>query len=405
MGISNWLGGRRPSFWIKAIAAIALIALGDKLFWVGGNHGSAFGAFAAAWLVGTIIVHPALRRDRRALAAAGLAAFYAAAMFDDPSLLAATLFGAALVMAVLLPRSARFDNVARWAVRLLIHAVVSAFGPLRDLFKLRRLPRNGRSVRASVPVLALPLIGGVVFLFLFAQANPLIGNALAALAFPTPDDETIVRLFLWAVLLVAVWSTIRPRRPRWLTLAGPTADLKALPGVSIASVTLSLIIFNVLFALQNGLDLIFLWSGAGLPDGVSMADYVHQGAYPLVATALLAGLFVLVALRPGSATADAPLIRRLVTIWVAQNIFLVASSMLRTIDYIDVYSLTRLRIAALLWMGLIAVGLALILADAAGEERRLADQRQRGDGGCRAQRLHDGRHGQRGGDVERPPCA
>ena len=351
----------RFGFWAKAVAALLLIALGDRLFWVEEQYGSTFGAFAAAWLIGTVAVHPALRHDRRALVAAALAALYAAALFDAPGLLAALLFGAALVMAVLLPRSKRFDNAWRWAMRLVIHAVVSGFGPLLDLGKLRRVPRNGRSVRASVPVLALPLIGGGIFLALFARANPLIGNALAALAFPTPNEKTIQRLFLWTVLFVVAWSTLRPRRPRWLTLAGPTADPKALPGVSVASVTLSLIVFNALFALQNALDLAFLWSGAGLPDGVTMAQYVHQGAYPLIATALLAGLFVLVVLRPGSATSDAPLIRRLVTLWVAQNIFLVASSMLRTLDYIDAYSLTRLRIAALAWMGLVAVGLMLIL--------------------------------------------
>ena len=34
--------------------------------------------------------------------------------------------------------------------------------------------------------------------------------------------------------------------------------------------------------------------------------------------------------------------------------------MLRTFDYIEAYSLTRLRIAALIWMGLVAIGLVLI---------------------------------------------
>ena len=37
-----------------------------------------------------------------------------------------------------------------------------------------------------------------------------------------------------------------------------------------------------------------------------MKDYVHQGAYPLIVTALLAALFVLVTLRPGSDTASRP---------------------------------------------------------------------------------------------------
>jgi hypothetical protein len=125
-------------------------------------------------------------------------------------------------------------------------------------------------------------------------------------------------------------------------------------------VTLSLIAFNAVFALQNGLDIAFLWSGAGLPEGMTLAEYAHRGAYPLIVTALLAALFVLLTLRPGSEMAASPLIRKLVYAWIAQNVLLVASTILRTFDYIDAYSLTRLRIAALIWMGLVAVGLLLI---------------------------------------------
>ena len=40
------------------------------------------------------------------------------------------------------------------------------------------------------------------------------------------------------------------------------------------SVTLSLIVFNPLFALQNGLDIIFLWSGAPLP-----AQSLHRPSF------------------------------------------------------------------------------------------------------------------------------
>ena len=66
-------------------------------------------------------------------------------------------------------------------------------------------------------------------------------------------------------------------------------------------------------------------------------------------------------LRPGSQTAAVPRIRWLVIAWVAQNILLVASSALRTIDYVGAYSLTLLRIAALEWMALVALGLGFIL--------------------------------------------
>ena len=80
----------------------------------------------------------------------------------------------------------------------------------------------------------------------------------------------------------------------------------------------SLILFNLLFAVQTVLDLIFLWGNAGLPAGISYADYAHRGAYPLIATALLAAAFVLVAMRPGGPAEKSPVIRPLVYVFVAQ---------------------------------------------------------------------------------------
>ncbi|NEX95362.1 DUF4173 domain-containing protein, partial [Caulobacter sp. 17J65-9] len=233
--------------------------------------------------------------------------------------------------------------------------------PLGDLGRLRRIERvsgrRGPRPGALLGVLALPLIGGAVFLALFAAANPIIAEVLGRVRLPSPD---LLRWTFWAAAAVAVWATLRPRSKRTLLPLPGGGAPGPLPGVTVASVALSLALFNALFAVQNGLDLAFLWSGAGLPQGVTLAEYAHRGAYPLIATALLAGLFVLVALRPGSDTAANPLCRRLVVLWVVQNMFLVASSILRTLDYVEAYSLTRLRLAALVWMVLVAVGLGLI---------------------------------------------
>lgn len=127
------------------------------------------------------------------------------------------------------------------------------------------------------------------------------------------------------------------------------------------SILISLILFNGLFFIQNLMDVVFLWSGGALPEGMSYAQYAHHGAYPLVATALLAAVFVLIALEPGCATERMPVIRKLVYAWVGQNIFLVFSSIHRLVGYIGEYSLTNLRVAALVWMMLVVVGLSLII--------------------------------------------
>jgi len=345
----------RYSFLLKIPAAIALIAAADQLL-SGLSFGSWLGGLALGWALVLLLARPALRR-RASLVALAVAIGFAAALAHDPSLLGWVLFWSALSIAALMPRIGRFDDAWRWSLRLLAHAATGPLAPVLDFVRLfRARPRRGRPNLAGLAaLLALPLAMTGLFLALFASANPLIARGLGQLRLPSADN-----MALWALLLLVAWPSLRPTRWATRIVAGlPKAEI-GMPGLPQATLLLSLILFNTVFALQNGLDLAFLWSGAALPKGVTLADYAHRGAYPLIATALLAGLFVLVALKPGSASAANPAIRRLVVLWVAQNLLLVASSILRTLDYVEAYSLTGFRIAALAWMGLVAIGLALI---------------------------------------------
>ncbi|HEY0045003.1 MAG TPA: DUF4173 domain-containing protein [Allosphingosinicella sp.] len=352
---------RRRPFLEKAAAALALAAIADSLFFLQ-RSGATLGAFAVLLLAALLLTVPALRRRRSSLLALAAAALFALALLDDPSLLAVVLFWGAAATAVLLPRTAAFDHAGRWLLRLFVHLATAPAAPPTTFARFRqaRARAGGARFTDHLPKLWLPLVGSLVFLALFAAANPLIGDAFAradiALLF---GGFSLMRLLFWVLIVPFLWALFRPRHAglRRAAQRGPSATL---PGVSLASVTLSLLAFNAIFALQNGLDIAFLWSGAPLPGDLTLAAYAHRGAYPLIATALLAGLFVLVTLRPGTDTAASPLVRRLVYLWIAQNVLLVASTMLRTFDYIDSYSLTRLRIAALLWMALVAIGLTLI---------------------------------------------
>jgi hypothetical protein len=353
----------RYTFLIKLLAAPALVAVADRFFFRADQVGATLGVFAAALLLTALALRPEIRRSRPALIASAAAAYLSATMVDDPGLLAVALFWGAINLAVLLPRAERFGSGWRWLTRLLAHAAGTPLRPLWDANRFARARRRGPAslrLASHVPTLALPLLGSILFLSLFARANPLIGGALGEVDLLSLfSGLSVPRALFWLFILMLVWRILRPRlrvgRP-----PGPDGVELVLPGVSIGSVTLSLLAFNAIFALQNGLDLAFLWSGGALPEGMSHAEYAHRGAYPLIGTALLAGLFVLATLQPGSATAASPGIRRLVYIWIAQNVLLVASTMLRTIDYIAVYSLTELRIEALIWMALVAVGLVLI---------------------------------------------
>lgn len=348
----------------KIAATAALILLVEALI----EHAAALLWTAAlGWVFALLATRPALRHSRPALVALAMATLFVAAIIDDPSPLAVLLFLVAIVLAALLPRR-RFDDAIAWCLRLAWAGLSAPLLPLRDLglTTRARMRRPGDALRlgAIAATLVLPIAGGALFLALFASANPLIESAFAGMILP--DATTVIWRGLLALgVLLPVWATLRPN-PQ-LTAWRGTLPAVALPQTASATLILSLATFNAIFAVQNALDLAFLWSNAPLPAGVTMADYAHRGAYALIVTALLAGLFVLVTLRPGSPGAASPMVRRLVTLWIVQTLLLVASSALRTLDYVDAYSTTVLRLAALIWMALVATGLVLILWRLLGE--------------------------------------
>lgn len=345
----------RLSFLIKGAIVVALVVLFDRLF-PDSFSGARVGAFAGAWLIGLALARRDVRRSPRAWVALAVAALFAASLFDDPGPLAWILFWCTLSVAALLPKAARFDDAWHWSARLTIHAIAGFAKPFADLRRVWCSRRGTRTnPRAILAMLGMSSAGGALFLGLFAAANPLISQALAAIRLPSAWQ-----VLLWGFVAVCVWPSLRPHAAvmRWAArLPDPEP---VLPGTSLPSVLIALALFNAIFAVQNGLDIAFLWSGSALPAGMTQTEYVHRGAYPLIGTALIAGVMALAMLRPGSASEHHSWARRLVTFWVAQNLVLVASSVLRTINYIEASMLTAWRIAALAWMGLVALGLMLI---------------------------------------------
>jgi len=209
----------------------------------------------------------------------------------------------------------------------------------------------------------LPVALGAVFIGLLVLANPMLEGWLEALGRWSPTlDLDPDRVTFWLLMAGLIWPFLRltvlrdrlnaPLRARWVLTWVPVAV------VNVRSVLRALVVFNLIFAVQSLLDLAYLWGGVSLPEGMTYARYAHRGAYPLLATALLAGGFALLA-QPF--LAGRPGLRVLLYLWVAQTVLLVVSSILRLDLYVGAYGLTRLRFAAFIWMGLVAAGLCLML--------------------------------------------
>ena len=214
------------------------------------------------------------------------------------------------------------------------------FRLIRDAIGALNLP----GISSGIAVWVVPVLMSCIFLMLFASANPLIEKWLSAanLAKLT-ENLSAPRILFWLLALCLIWPFIHQRWHRTRTSAThPAIAIGTGEFLSTATVLRSLILFNLLFAVQTVLDVVYLWGSAALPADITYASYAHRGAYPLILTALLAAGFVLVAMRPGGPAEQSNVIRPLVYLWVAQNVMLVISSILRLDLYVQTYLLTYL---------------------------------------------------------------
>jgi hypothetical protein len=334
-----------------ALALLTLTALADFLFF-GQNLGACVSVLVLCTGAAAALVRPLPPR------AVWLLLLAAAPCLADAGILSCTLaaFGTAYAI------------TARWQAAVAV--LRGAFWRLppdawRGARAVEGALRAGRNPMALL-VWVVPLGFGVMFLSLFATANPVIENGLAwanplnLFTWVSPG-----RVMFWLAAAGFIWPVLAPAREfapwRWGWLPMPPAEAAALL-FGKAAILRALALFNLIFAVQTALDVYYLWFGRRLPDGLSYADYAHRGAYPLIATALLAGAFAILATKPGSEAGRSHMVRGLVLIWVGQNLLLVGSALLRLDIYVQAYALTELRLAACIWMLHVAVGLVLILA-------------------------------------------
>ncbi|SOC13611.1 DUF4153 domain-containing protein [Rhodobacter maris] len=222
------------------------------------------------------------------------------------------------------------------------------------LARITRPSRASQSARKALRDWAFPLAGSLVFLGLLMQANPVLTQMLAL---DLDLWSALSRAAFWGAAALFVAPLLSPELPAPVPLSPIALPGAARLGLNPRSVLRALVLFNALIALQSVTDLSILVFGAALPEGMSLAEYAHRGAYPLLATALLAGAFALAA-QPFLHEHRA--IRPLLLLWLGQNMVLCGAAMLRLEHYIDTFGLTYLRLYAQIWMGLVAIGLGLV---------------------------------------------
>jgi hypothetical protein len=382
------LSNLRRSYGVLLTATLLTVAAADFFF-----YGHMIGWTTAAFAM-NLLIFLALRDSRFLKPAGGKIILLAAvglllALIEQPTWLNITYIilclGALGIINTFGWQRDFPDWAKRWG-RLLATGWLRLFSD-NSVF-IRCLARYGISPAVARNIFAwiIPIALTSVFVAIFAWANPIladwigrtfswIGRALEKL----PDLFDIPRMFFWLVFATFSWALLRARAKRWrssrrslapvgrpglsptITVITP-APLARSRNISAALVVRCLILFNLVFLVENILDVRFLGhKELLLPTGIEYKEYVRRGAYPLVAAALMAGAFVLVTFRSRSETERSKWARRLVYLWIAQTIFLTATAAWRLMQYVELSELTRLRVASTIWFGLVALGLSYII--------------------------------------------
>jgi hypothetical protein len=366
--------GARGWLWRRLLVTTACAAFADWLFYCEPG-GLSLALFLVILAIAAACLNPVRADGRLKIVASTVLIAGLLALLEDLNWLSFWFgaLGTALFAGIMSSRDfGDWWKQLKYAVGTFVPAPIRL---TRDCLRVRALASRRRFARVRpgtatisdiLSAWIVPIGFRIVFLGLFTLANPVIetwgSDIYQGIAIPD-----FVRIGFWIFIVVAIWPLIhaRPRgRKSTPTSAAAIsavepADLDVLFGE--AAILRSLVLFNALFALQTAMDVVYLWGGMSLPHGMTHATYAHRGAYPLIMTALLAGAFVLIAMRQGGPGEKSKTIVALVLIWTSQNILLVLSSILRLDIYIAAYSLTYLRIAAFIWMLLIASGLASII--------------------------------------------
>ncbi len=362
----------RASFRLKIISIFLFTCLADFLFY-GHPIGWTLGLFGVLLTAGFTVIHCNVLDSWTGRAILLLTVSESLILIEKSSLLSFILMLTGIVSLVLLSKGGWRQDAIIWA-RKVLDFWMFLLNPLSKAacayhrYRRRYLPQSTMS--GFIRGWFLPVGLSLVFIMLFSNANPIITGWISALNINSfISFLSFWRLFFWFFVGGFIFAVIRPKiisqkvkKTQVLLEEARTKRMRFSEWAFTKEAVLrSLVIFNLIFGCQTLLDMNYLWAGTELPRGITYARYAQQGAYPLIVTALLAAVFVLIAQNAGPDVSGSKQVRGLIYLWVAQNVLLVVSSIYRTTLYVEVYALSYWRVAAFIWMGLVASGLCWII--------------------------------------------
>lgn len=242
-----------------------------------------------------------------------------------------------------------------------VYSVV--FSPVFVLLNLQSKNNKGLNKNfLKYLVIIFPLVFGLIFFAIYKNANPLFEKFTRDINLNFISKDWTIFTFGGFLLMYGFYYHQRITAVDALEDSQVT-DLKNkdYPATKWNEKTAAVILFvllNGMLLFINLLDLNYLYLGAGMPDGFTHKQFVHDGVGNLVFSIVLGIVLILYFFR-GLLNFEPKnqWIRILVYAWIAQNVFMVFSTYLRHNLYVFDGLLSYKRIGVYYWLFMSAVGL------------------------------------------------
>lgn len=364
------------------LALIALVVLFNGLIPLVGNVGLNYFIMSVASIGSAILIHQPTINNRLfwwayfGSIASGINVSY------DADAWALQMY---LLSHTILIGALHSKNVQNLFVALFQWIILSAAQPfyfLRFLFDAQnwpKFPKNSQMKKAA-RILIIPALLSIVFIILYSQANsdfyslvsvPLMQlvDYISSMADGQMIFSSLIACFFLVPLLIPITidnlrlkfakrNRFMSRRVKYaknnLNLTFSTIGLKH--ELQIASNTL--LILNVLVLLFNILDIVNVWFNYSARTAAELSEYVHNGTYVTILSTLTGSLIIAIFFRGNlNFLKDNRMLKLLASIWLFQNVFLVASTALRNYRYVEAYGLTEKRLGVMIFLAMTLLGI------------------------------------------------
>ncbi|MEP6675899.1 MAG: DUF4173 domain-containing protein [Ferruginibacter sp.] len=293
-----------------------------------------------------------------------------------------------------LHRSAWYAAGSAWMNFLLM--IYTFFG---NISGLRKVKLTSIGLRKKIRFLIIPLIITALFVLLYSFANNVFSDVIANVA--TAIQKWFSRLFDWVswqrfwfllfglfisggLLLKSKINTFsKADLNKTDELKRKKLNFSAWKKSGVADLLhffmgrfatgamalrnenstglISLLLLNILLLFINVLDIVYVWFGFSFEKNINMSAYVHEGAGLLIFSIVLAMMVLLFFFRGNlNFYKKNKWLRYGAYAWIAQNIILVISVLIRDYYYFVHYGMAYKRIGVIVFLMLVMFGLVTV---------------------------------------------